>query len=166
MTAYEIEKKFLIRRPDESLLMSLTGCEKSEIEQIYLENDEGMSERIRMRKTDGKVLFYHTLKIKISDMRRIETENLITQAEYEELKKRAYRQLNAIYKERYCIPYAEHTLEIDVFPFWQNNAYLEIELKSENEEYKIPDFIEIIRDVTNDKRYTNHSLAFSVPVEI
>ena len=50
-------------------------------------------------------------------------------------------------------------IEIDVFPFWKDKAYLEIELISEDEKVEIPPFIEIIKEVTQDKRYTNKSIA-------
>ena len=57
-------------------------------------------------------------------------------------------------------------IEIDVFPFWDRQAYLEIELEDEKEDYKIPDFIEMVCDVTLDKKYTNHSLAKTIPDQI
>ena len=73
--------------------------------------------------------------------------------------------MSAIYKCRYCIPYEGHMLEIDVFPFWKSQAYLEVELSDENEAFSLPPYIKIIRDVTADGRYTNHSLAYRVPDE-
>ena len=162
---YEIEKKFLIAKPDEEFLKKLPSCEFSSMEQIYLKSADGVSERIRMRKYDGSVVYYHTLKKRISDMRRVEEEKTVTADEYNELKKRADKDLSAIYKCRYCIPYDGHTLEIDVFPFWKNRAYLEVELSDENEAFSLPPYIKIIRDVTADGRYTNHSLAYRVPDE-
>ena len=137
---YEIEKKFLIAKPDEEFLKKLPGCEFSEIEQIYLKAADGVSERIRMRKYDGSVVYYHTLKKRISDMRRIEEEKTVTADEYNELKKRADKDLSAIYKCRYCIPYDGHILEIDVFPFWKNRAYLEVELSDEEIKERLKEF--------------------------
>ncbi len=70
-----------------------------------------------------------------------------------------------MYKTRYCIPYENHILEVDVCTFWKKQAFLEIELDSESEEYKIPDYINIIRDVTQNGEYTNKALAKLIPPE-
>ena len=165
-THYEIEKKFIIRYPDTEFLKKLPGCEYTDIEQIYLLNENGFSERIRKRGRDSEFLYYHTLKKHITDMKRIEKENLICESEYNILKEKANPQLNVIYKTRYCIPYEGHMLEIDVFPFWKNQAFLEIELESEEEAFSIPDYLEAVRDVTTDRAYTNRSLAEEIPEEI
>ena len=157
---FEIEKKFIIQYPDEDFLASLEGCTCSEIEQIYLKNsDKGVSERIRRRGSGGVYKYYYTEKKHITNMRRIENEKTITREEYDRLSRRADPELNVIRKKRYCIPYKNHILEIDVFPFWKSQAYLEIELSDENESYLVPDYIHIIRDVTEDKRFTNRSLS-------
>ncbi len=158
----EIEKKFLIKYPDTEYLKS--HSDYTEIEQIYLENADA-SERIRKRGKDGEYVYYHTLKISLTDMTRIEEERVISLEEYEEFKKRADKRFNIIYKTRYCVDYKGHVIEIDVFPFWSKQAFAEIELSSEDEDFELPPFIKIIRDVTEDKRYTNHALAYEIPSE-
>jgi CYTH domain-containing protein len=160
----EIEKKFLIKYPDTEYLKSIS--EYTDIEQIYLESENGVSERIRKRGRDGNYLYYHTVKIPVTDMTRIEDEHIITPEEYDKFKKRADKKYNIIYKTRYVIDYEGHALEIDVFPFWKKQAYLEIELAFEDEEFFIPDFIKVIRDVTEDRIYTNRALALKIPREI
>ena len=160
---FEIEKKYLIEYPDIEYLKSIS--EYTEIEQIYLKSDLGVSERIRKRGKDGNYLYYHTIKIPITDMTRIEEEKLISLSEYEEFKKRADDRFNIIYKTRYCIDHGGHVIEVDVFPFWSKQAFAEIELSSEDEEFSLPDYIRIIRDVTEDGRYTNHALAHEIPRE-
>ena len=159
----EIEKKFLIKHPDTEYLKTISDY--TEIEQIYLKSEAGISERIRKRGKDGEYLYYHTIKRPLTDMTRIEEERLITSDEYNELKKRSDEKYNIIYKTRYCVDYEGHTMEIDVFPFWHKQAFLEVELSSEDEEFGIPDFIKVIRDVTEDKNYTNHALAYIIPEE-
>lgn len=166
MKNIEIEKKFLIKMPDENSLLSLNDCECTEIEQIYLKYcGNGFSERIRKRGKNGTYVYYYTKKQKITDMKRIEKEKIITEDEYNVLKCNADENLNIIYKKRYCIPYMGHIMEIDVFPFWKKQAYLEIELNSEDEKYELPPFVKVIRDVTNDAAYTNRSLANEIPNE-
>lgn len=162
----ETEKKFIISMPDTEMLKSVPGCEYTNIEQIYLKNSDGMSERIRKRGINGKYKYYHTLKRHVTNMTCIEDESVISPDEYEELKKRADSELNIIYKTRYCIPYAGHVLEIDVFPFWKKQAFLEIELEKEDDGYEIPGYLNVLRDVTEERCYTNHSLAGEIPKEI
>ena len=70
-----------------------------------------------------------------------------------------------IEKTRYVIPHENHLLEIDIFPFWRDKAFLEIELADENEPFSIPAMFSLIRDVTEDGRYTNASLALALPEE-
>ena len=159
----EIEKKFLIKYPDTEYLKSVS--EYTDIEQIYLKSENGVSERIRKRGKEGEYLYYHTVKIPVTGMTRIEQERTISHQEYEELKKRADERFNIIYKTRYCIPHGGHTVEVDVFPFWCKQAFAEVELASEEEEFSLPGYIHIIRDVTEDKRYTNHALAYEIPKE-
>ena len=69
----EIERKFLIAYPDTALLDSLRDCSKVEIEQTYL------SDRSRIRKwcENGKTVYIKTVKEKISEITRIETESEI-----------------------------------------------------------------------------------------
>ena len=56
--------------------------------------------------------------------------------------------------------------EIDIYPNCKNNAIMEIELTSENEKINVPDFIEIIKEVTNDHDYSNRSLAERFPIDL
>lgn len=162
----EIEKKFIIKHPDISYLKSLPDCSYTEIEQIYLVSDDGRSERIRKRGKNDNWKYYHTIKYHITAMTRSEEERLISAAEYEELKKRADNNLSIIYKTRYCLPYEGHIIEIDVFPFWKKQAYMEIELSNERESYTFPPFIECVKDVTTERGYTNRALAECIPEEI
>ena len=60
---------------------------------------------------------------------------------------------------RYCLTYKNQYFEIDVYPFWNDKAIMEIELRSETEPITFPDFIEVIKEVTDDEAYKNASLA-------
>jgi len=64
-----------------------------------------------------------------------------------------------IEKTRYAFPYKDHIVEIDVFPFMKSTAFLEVELSGEDEQFELPEFVNVIKDVTHDPRYTNAALA-------
>lgn len=157
----EIERKFLIAYPDTALLDSLRDCSKVEIEQTYL------SDRSRVRKwcENGKTVYIKTVKEKISEITRIETEGEIEKAEYERLLLLRDESRVTIKKTRYRYPYLGKIVEIDLFPFWSDRAFLEVELNNEDEEFSIPPFIEVIREVTEDKRYRNSALAKEIPYD-
>jgi len=64
-----------------------------------------------------------------------------------------------IRKTRYCLTYENQYFEIDIFPCWDDQAIVEIELSSEDTPVRIPRELEVIREVTGDPRYRNASIA-------
>ena len=64
-----------------------------------------------------------------------------------------------IRKDRYCLANGNQYFEIDIYPFWQDQAILEIELTDPDEEIRFQEFISLIREVTDDEAYQNASLA-------
>ena len=159
----EIERKFLIEYPDLQELERLSNGNFSDISQTYLVGEKGTSERVRARTRDGVTVYTHNTKIKLSSMKRIEFEDEVSEEEYKELLKRADKKCRTIEKVRYCVPYGGFVFEIDIFPFWQDKAFMEVEMPSEDTSVKLPDFVKIIREVTDDNRYTNHALAKEIP---
>ncbi len=161
----EIERRFLIRLPDEGLLDSLAEG-RDWIEQTYLSAEKGVTERIRIRRSPGgEPRYTHTVKKRLSAMVREEREEAIGAEAYAALLRRADPALSVIRKTRWCIPYQGRTLEIDRFPFWTDRALLEVELAEEGEDVSLPEWVELIREVTEDGRYTNRSLAKQTPYE-
>lgn len=157
---HETELKFLIQYPDTALLESQPGCEKWEIEQIYLTSPEPMStRRIRRVFVNNETHYFRTFKRRVSDLTAEENEGEITAAQYDAYKSEADPECRPIIKTRYRIPYEGHVLEFDVYPFWQDQAVMEIELEDESVQPAIPDYVSIIRDVSADPAYKNHALA-------
>lgn len=154
----EIERKFLIRYPDTDLLEQVCSC-KAAICQTYLQSEKKLSRRVRKRQCGDKTEYWYTEKVKLSDMTRIEREREITKAEYEEYLKEAIPGAQTISKVRYNLPSGDLCFEIDLFPEWKDRAFAEVELKTEQEDFVIPDCLQVIKEVTNDRRYTNASLA-------
>ena len=63
------------------------------------------------------------------------------------------------------LEYRGQNFEIDIYPFWSDRAIMEIELEDECQAVDFPPEIDIIKEVTEDKRYTNSSIAREIPVE-
>ena len=162
---YEIERKFLIKYPDIELLESLPNCQKVDIVQTYLNSVSGKERRVRARGQNGHYIYYLTEKEPVSTGKRAEIERRLTQEEYVKYTMEADPNLHTIRKTRYCLSYNSVYFEIDVFPSWNNQAFVEVELHDENEIINFPDFIEVIREVTDDPKYYNHELAKAMPEE-
>ena len=162
---FEIERKFLICYPNIKELENLPNCTKVDITQTYLKSTDGTERRLRARGIDGDYVYYLTEKRKISNIKRIEVERKLTQDEYLKLLMDADNKLHTIHKTRYCLSENSQYFEIDIYPEWENQAIMEIELSNENEDIKVPNFIKIIKDVTEDESYKNYQMAKKMPRE-
>lgn len=155
----EIERKYLIQYPDVLWLDSLENCQRIEIIQTYLKSDENEEVRVRQRGKDGNFIYFKTIKRKISGLKRIEVEKRLSKDEYLALLLEADTERRQIRKTRYCLMYENQYFEIDIYPFWNDKAILEIELSDENSKINFPENIKIIKEVTDDENYKNASLA-------
>ena len=162
----EIERKFLIYYPNIKELESMPNCTKVDITQTYLKSVDDTERRVRARGINGDYLYYLTEKRKISNLKRIELEKRLTQDEYLALLMESDNKLHTIHKTRYCLSENNQYFEIDIYPEWDNQAIIEIELSSEDEEIKTPEFIKIIKDVTDDESYKNYEMAKEMPKQL
>ena len=74
--------------------------------------------------------------------------------------------MHQIRKTRYCLAENNKYFEIDVYPFANNTAICEIELLDKNEEFTLPKYIDVIKEVTCNKAFSNYSFAKSIPQEM
>lgn len=155
----EIERKFLIEYPDLEWLRSLANCQRVEIIQTYLKSDENEEIRVRQRGCDGNYVYFQTIKRRITGLKRVEIESRLSEREYLRLLMNADTTRRQIRKDRYCLTYENQYFEIDVYPFWDDKAILEIELSDENAQIIFPEQIHVIKEVTEDDAYKNASLA-------
>lgn len=153
----EIEKKYLIKYPSYDDLMSYNPfiCD---ISQTYLLSNLG-SHRVRERRYKNESIYYETLKVRITPSECYESERIITKEEYYELLESADPNKNTINKKRCCFLYKDKYFELDLFDFWDDKAFLEVELKNINEAFNLPERIKIIKDVSDDEHYKNNYLA-------
>lgn len=161
----EIERKFLIEYPNLKKLENLPNCSKVDITQTYLKSNNDVERRIRARGIDGNYIYYLTEKKNISNLKRVETERKLTQDEYLQLLMEADNRFHTIHKTRYCLSESNQYFEIDIYPEWNKQAIMEIELREENEKINVPQFIKIIKEVTDDRKYKNYEMAKEMPKE-
>lgn len=151
--------------PNISLLCSLEGVRVKDILQTYLVSEDGKNSRLRRVCENGRVSYIKTVKQRISVLSAYEDECEISKNQYEQELENADKTKSAIVKTRYCIPYADHIIEIDLYPFWSDRAILEVELSDENESFSLPEYVSVVKEVSDDKRYKNTKLAESVPFD-
>ena len=157
----EIERKYLIARPDPALLDQMPGCEQADIIQTYLKSGDPSEERrIRRRKSNGSYVYFMTRKRKTSGDRRVEIEERLSQEEYDELlMTEADPDYRPIRKKRYSLNANGLNYEIDLYPGWEDQAIMEIELYNEDQKVVFPEGIQVIREVTDDPAFSNRELA-------
>lgn len=154
LLTFEIERRWLVKIPE-----NIDDFRYESIEQDYLAPESGFQGRIR--KLDDKYIY--TEKARTGNFAvRIENEREITEEEYLSLKKHTI--LNTIKKRRYLIPYKGKNSALFEFDVFENTVesgigIMEIEIENENDPVNIPEFIEVIQEVTNDTYYTNRNLA-------
>ena len=162
---YEVERKFLINYPDISYLENLPNCQKIDIAQTYLLSASGKERRVRARGQNGHYIYYLTEKEPVSNGKRIEIERRLTQEEYIKYSMEADPNLHTIRKTRYCLSYNSTYFEIDIYPNWNKQAIVEVELQDENDVINFPEFIEVRREVTGEEAYSNYEIAKAMPNE-
>ena len=155
----EVERKFLIEYPDIAELEKDPSCQKVDIIQTYLKANENEEVRVRQRGYDGNYIYFRTTKKNISDTQRIEMERRLNLKDYLRSLMEADPTRRPIRKTRYCMGYEGHYFEIDVYPFWNDKAIVDVELQDKNEEVIFPPCIKVIKEVTDDASYKNTELA-------
>lgn len=161
----EMEKRYLLKsmpdfnRPD----FANTKIQEISIEQMYLLSQNEYEElRIRKRTQQGSSNYYRTIKDRRGDW-PIEKESSIGAREYLALQDLKDPNKEIIKKIRHCFIYEHQYFELDYFLGHREGLLiLEIELTEENEEVRLPPFLEIVKEITGDKSYSNYELANSL----
>lgn len=155
----EIEKKFLIRTPMGFSLAGVDLINVWKIQQQYLLYKDGYERRIRsIKEGRKKTRFSYTEKKSVSYGTREENEREITEDEYNTLQKEAIKD-KSLYKRRYRFIYNDMLYELDLYDLSNKYAILEVELSDIKQEVAIPPMFELVKEVTNDRRYSNAYLA-------
>lgn len=167
-TKIEIERKFLVEFPTSwSSLSEMFDdlVDVKRIAQTYLIAEEG-EQAGRVRKTvegltgDTDTVYHYNRKNYLSTGVHKEVEREISKKEYEKYLKDADPKKVEVRKNRFVFKYNDQIFELDVFkgPL-KGLAILEIELKSKNETVELPPFLKVIKEVTDNQKYSNYNLA-------
>jgi CYTH domain-containing protein len=145
--------------PDKAMLEALPDCHREEIEQVYLHAPQDEEIRIRRRRSGEDCVYYITRKKIVEGRKRLEAEGRLTEREYTQFLGNADPSRKPIRKTRWCLTWNNRYYEIDLYPFWKEQAVLEVPLRYEEEDIVVPDFLDIQREVTGDREYEISRLA-------
>ncbi len=156
----ETERKFLLRGMPNFRSLGV-HVQAIDIEQQYLVPSAEGELRIRRRSQGNTNVYYRTNKKKRegSQFERLEYEDIITEREYQSLSMFRDPSARLIRKIRFCFIYDYQYFELDVFIEPDGLFLLELELTEENAEFRLPPFLDVVKDVTDDVRYTNAAIA-------
>ena len=143
----EIERKFLVNTiPTQQINRSKT------VKQGYMVNDEHQVVRVRSMDSDH----FLTIKSNTRGLSRLEFEYQIPQEDALDMFKHLCGP-SIIEKTRHYIEFQGHTWEVDEFHGRnQGLVVAEIELKSEDEKFEVPNWVS--DEVSHDPRYYNMNL--------
>ena len=149
----EIERKYLLRQ----LPSRVAGAPALEIDQGYLPG-ERINERVRRARNAGEARYYRTIKMG-TGIERMEIEEETTELFFMTVwpLTRGCR----VRKRRYVVREGNVAWEIDEFLDRDGLWLAEVELEDAQQIVEPPQWLRdaIVREVTDDPRFTNHALA-------
>jgi CYTH domain-containing protein len=149
----EIERKYLLRAlpkfPRPSVVL--------DIDQGYLPGERLVERLRRQQSQDGTLRYFRAVKLG-SGVERTELEEETDRKTFDHLWQ--LTEGRRLRKRRYVVPEGDDMWEIDEF-LDRPLVLAELELEHADEKVKIPDWLErvVVREVTDEKEYTNRSLA-------
>jgi CYTH domain-containing protein/thymidylate kinase len=152
------ERIFRIR-----IIGEMPECSESMITQTYLVAEPGCEVRLRRREwSGGKVVNVHRSKKRISDTELIETERKVDDNLYEQMLQQADPYRATIKKHRQSFIWKGQFFEIDTYLSPVDDlVIMETKGVDEQEQIKIPPFVEILEDVTGNSKYLNYNIALN-----
>ncbi len=149
----EIERKYLMS----GLPAMPPATDVLEIDQGYLPGVNVLERLRRQRSRDGTVRYYRTVKLG-SGVERMEFEDETDQRTFEHLW--LLTEGRRLRKRRHVVPHGSDTWEIDEFTD-RPLVLAEIELTDAGALIAMPAWLEavLVREVTEEKQYTNQALA-------
>ncbi len=168
-TKLEIERKFIVKFPKSwsDLAELFDGIiDVKRISQTYLIPEKG-EPAARVRKTvegfsgDTDTVYHINQKEPTGDAGvHKEKEQEISKADYNRALKKANPSKCAVEKIRFVFNWHDQVFELDLFKgHLKGLAILEIELKDKKQKVELPPFLKMVKEVTDDKKFTNFALA-------
>lgn len=162
----EIERKWVVKDLDITSLFEMFDNLDSiqRIEQDYLVQDKDkISPRIRkvVEGINNKKTYYnYNKKHPVESGVNKETEYEITKSKFDSLREKSDPSKNTVNKTRLTFKYEKQLFELDIFHGNLTGLIiLELEMSDIKDKVELPEFLKIVKEVTEDKKYSNFNLA-------
>lgn len=156
---HDIKKKLLIHYPDETLLEKMPGCRREEILQTYLVGNENKEVRVRQSRRESGAVYYKTARYTLPGMQPILIQETLSKEQYRRQLLDAEPNCRPLQKIRYSFDWDNQFVKVDLYSFWKDRAIAEVEMNSGDEKPRLPEFLTVIREVTDEPEYKVHALA-------
>lgn len=131
----------------------------SSIVQHYLKPENASERRIRVRQTGDEKMYLYSESNFLASNERIKTDRILTEREYKDYLKYIDPEINETRKQRYSFIYNDLFYKLDVYDFDTTKGILAIDYPAEYRQLPIPDYVKVIKNVTDDPSYKNYYLA-------
>ena len=155
-------KKYLVEY-DEDVLKKVkqeTNYSNVHITQYYLTSVQGVERRIRRREKAGNVLYYYSESRVLSTNERIKKDRILSERQYFDYVPEIDNKLKPIDKERHSFIFDNHFFKLDIFNFDKTKGLLSLQLP-EDGQVKLPEYIKVVKEVSDNTDYKNYNLAQS-----
>ena len=135
-------------------------CTESDITQTYLCAEPGDEARLRKRGWQGKYVYVHTAKKRMSETEQVVTERQINLSLYEMMLGLADPTRHTITKHRQSFIWQGQYFEVDTYQDrLAGLVILETKGIADGEPVKFPPFLSVKEDITGRQEYYNYELA-------
>lgn len=159
----EIERRFLVPLSVNPAMFPVHVVQVP-IEQEYLQKIEpevtrrARARRYGMRPEDG-VLYIYTEKRYMGSGVSAETERIVSAREYYDLLAQRDPESNPIRKTRHAFVWKDQYFQLDVLSEPFPIILLEVELTKDRTNLMLPPFLDVVKEITDDRRFSNASIA-------
>lgn len=155
----EVSKKYLVEINDELISKLKETASKVHIVQHYLKSQSGNERRIRRREKEGNTIYYYSDATMLTPNTRIKKDRIISESQYQDYAMDIDPSVGIIDKERYSFYHNGRFFKLDIFSFDQSKALLSVQIPDESEEIVVPDYFNVVKEVTDILNYKNYYLA-------
>lgn len=151
----EEERKYIVE-----VIGEVPNAIESDITQTYLTAEPNTEVRLRRRGWQGKYVYVHTTKKRISPTEQLETERQINQNLYLSLLQQADPYRKSIHKLRRSFIWKGQYFELDTF-LEPDSTLIILETKgmAAQEQVNFPPFLRVVEDITGNTDYYNYNIA-------
>ncbi|MBQ2137904.1 MAG: AAA family ATPase [Erysipelotrichaceae bacterium] len=155
--------RYLVEVNDDVLnrMKEETSYSKSHIVQYYLLSDNGYERRIRAKEKNGETMYSYAEANYLSTNERVKVDRVLTERQYKDYFHQIDPEFNVIDKNRYSFMYKNLFFKLEVFDFDTSKGILTVDQPSDGRQVEIPDYINVLKDVSDDLNYKNYYLAKS-----